>query len=132
MRLVNLKNAEVVVLDEETPYGIFMEALVKLLISSPYAIITVAVAYISGHLWTYIIFAYFSKREKTILNENVGKIGLGLAWFALVLLPIYTMLYKSITITNIHLSEIVFTDLIISLALQAVILAIIYFLHRKG
>lgn len=132
MRLMILKNANVGALDAGTPYSKFMDELVKLLASCPYAMITLAVANISGHLWTYIIFAFLCKREKTILNKEIAKIGLGLMWFALVLLPIYAVLYNSITVTEIHLAEIVITDLVISLVLQAVILAIVYFLHRKG
>lgn len=109
----------------------YMDALIKLLISSPYMIITVALAYLSGHLWAYIILSYFSKRGSKILNSLMGKVGLGLLWFSLVLLAVDLIIYRSF-ITLTILKEILITVLVMSLALQATILMIINVLYRKG
>lgn len=110
----------------------FMDKLVETVITSPYLLLPVALAYISGHLWAYIILAYFSKRERKVLYSLVGKVGLGLIWFALVLIPIYIISYKNINITLARLQEIIITVLVISLALQTIILILVYFIHGKG
>ena len=108
----------------------YMNALMALLTSNSYIIITVALAYLSGNIWLYIILSYFSKRERNFLNNTVGKVGLGILWFSLILLGIYIFVYRSI-ITIENMNEILITNLVISLALQAIVLLIINVLHRK-
>lgn len=110
----------------------FLVALLQLLTSSPYIICTVALSYFSGHLWAYIILSYLSKKERKILYSLFGKLSLGLMWFALVLIPIYLVRFKSVNIIGEQLLEILITVLAIAFALQLIILFVVFFLHRKG
>ena len=110
----------------------FLVALLQFLTSSPYIICTVALSYISGHLWVYIILSYFSKKERKILYSLFGRLSLGLMWFAAVLIPAYIIRFKSVNIIGEQLFEILITVLVIALALQLIILFVVFFLHRRG
>lgn len=111
---------------------VFLVALLQFLTSSPYIMCIVALSYISGHLWAYIILSYFSKKERKILYSLFGKLSLGLMWFAAVLIPAYIVRFKSVNIIVEQLLEISITVLVIALALQLVALFVIFFLHRRG
>lgn len=110
---------------------IIEKKIVEFVMSCPHIFCTLILAGISGHLWTYIILAYFSKRERKFLNSRVSKIGLGILWFAVVLIPIYLIFYNNLNITIEHLKEVVFTVLAISLALQAVIVIVTNYIYRN-
>lgn len=110
----------------------FLVALLQFLTSSPYITCTVALSYISGHLWVYIILSYFSKKERKILYSLIGRLSLGLMWFAAVLIPAYIIRFKSVNIIGEQLFEILITVLVIALALQLIILFVVFFLHRRG
>lgn len=110
----------------------FLVALLQFLTSSPYIICIVALSYISGHLWVYIILSYFSKKERKILYSLFGKLSLGLMWFAVVLIPAYIVRFRSVNIIVEQLLEISITVLVIALALQLIALFVIFFLHRRG
>ncbi|WP_144373039.1 hypothetical protein [Vogesella urethralis] len=51
-------------------------------------------AFFSGHLWIYVYFEFFAKltKRKSMVDNNYGKISVGLIWFSFFLLPI--VLYK--------------------------------------
>lgn len=120
-------NIPILLLKNDVGYNAFINSLVESAASSPYILISLGLAYISGNLWACEIYFYYSKKERKILYSWIGKIGLGLLWFALVFLPIHIIVYKSIIINIVTLNELLITVLIVSFALQA----IIYFLHRK-
>ena len=83
----------------------FAAALLRFLTSSPYILCTVALSYISGHLWAYIILSYFSKQERKILYSLFGKLALGLMWFAIILMPTYVFVFRSFNIISAQLLE---------------------------
>lgn len=116
--------------NNDLPDG-FESILYKFIISTPYSIPTIVLAYVSGNMWAYIILSYFSKKERKILENWITKICLGILWFALVLLPIYFIHFKSLKFTVNRLIDIIITDIVISLAFQAIVIAVIYISHRK-
>ena len=106
-------------------------ALIGLLVTSPPLLIAVTLAYFSGHLWTYIILSYVSKKERKILCSRLGRIGVGLIWFALLSIPVSAILYSNLLFSTERLASISITTAISSLALQAIILIAINFFARE-
>lgn len=109
-----------------------IQAAVDLLIKSPQALITVLLAWFSGNVWTYIILSYFSKKERNILNSNLSKISIGLFWFALIFVFFHLIMYKNLIITFTNVLDSLVSVLIISLALQFIVLFFASVLNRKG
>lgn len=109
-----------------------IRASVDLLIKSPQALITILLAWFSGNVWTYIILSYFSKKERNILNSNLSKISIGLFWFSLIFVFFHLVMYKNLIITFTNVLDSVVSVLIISLALQFIVLFFASVLNRKG
>lgn len=106
-------------------------SFINLLTSSPYLLVPFILSFISGHMWSYIILSHFTKKERKILCSKVSRISLGLLWLALVLIFTYAITYRTFEVNIDNLKNIIFTALIISFALQAIILAIIT-ICKKG
>lgn len=116
--------------DAEVPnenVGIYLDELTKIIVNTPGAVLTIALAYVSGHVWTYIVFAFITKRERRILSSKLGKMGLGILWFAVVSTLLKFIVSMAIGSGGVDLVGIS----VISCALQAVILAIIWFFQRR-
>lgn len=109
-----------------------VDSFTNLIISSPYLLIPFVCSYFFGYLWSYIILSYFSKKERKILCNIVGRISLGLLWLALVLFFTYTITYGSLEFNIDNLKNIIYTAVIISGAIQAVVFAAIITLYKKG
>ena len=110
---------------------IFISKFVEWITSSPYLMILIAIMYLSGHIWVYIVFTYCSKKERKLLNSIVGRLVLGLLWIALILIPTYIITYKSTTIEWEYFTDILSTAVVLALAIQAVIFGLINFLCRR-
>lgn len=109
----------------------FSNELLKLLAGSPLMLIAAALACCSGHLWSYIILSYFSKKERKILESFYGRISLGLIWFALLYIPLHLLHFKKLLFDLESIIQILPNVIIVSLALQALLFIIINFLFRK-
>lgn len=109
----------------------FLAVLLQYITSSPYILFTVALAYLSGNLWVYIILSYCSKRGQKYLGSLVSKIGLGLLWFALIMIPIYNCVHRKFTIEILLLPQIIATVWVLSFAMQAIVFIVVYFVYRK-
>jgi threonine/homoserine efflux transporter RhtA len=110
----------------------FSDELFRVLASSPFMILTAAIACGSGHLWAYMIFSYFSKKERKILESFYGRTALGLIWFALIIIPVHlisngNLLFELSSITNALPSVIIF-----GLATQAMIFIVVYYVCKRG
>ena len=110
----------------------FWDELLKVLASSPLMIVTVAIACGSGHLWAYIIFSHFSKKERKILESFFGRISLGLIWFALVLIPTHYIYNGNLSFNLDSITSTLPNVIIFGLASQAIIMVIANFLFKKG
>ncbi len=110
----------------------FGNELLKVLAGSPLMLIAVALACCSGHLWSYIILSYFSKKERKILESFYGRISLGLIWFSLIYIPIHFIHVRKLLFDLNSIIQMLPNVIIVSLALQALLFIVINFLSRKG
>lgn len=110
-----------------------LQTAVNLITSSEYILVPFILAFFEGQLWIYIICLHprVTKKSRKILNTWYARIALGLAWEALVLIPIYLIHCGNLMIQVDNLMQIEFTALMVSFALQLPILGLITFL-RKG
>lgn len=65
--------------------------IVEFLLQTPKALAVAVFSYLSGQVWLYVIFTYLrpNMKGKSILDNLGGKIGLGLLWHVVVLIPLY-------------------------------------------
>lgn len=68
-----------------------VEAATEFLIATPVAMVFLVLAFLSGHLWIFILLTYAksTSRGNRKIDNTYGKIALGIAWLAIVLLPVY-------------------------------------------
>lgn len=109
-----------------------IQASADLLIKSPQALITVLLAWFSGNVWTYIILSHFSKKERKILNSNLSKVSIGLFWFSLIFVFFHFVMHQNLIITFTNVLDSLVSVLIISLALQFIVLFFASVVNRKG
>ena len=108
-----------------------LDAFIRLIISSPYYLIPFVSSYISGHVWSYIILSYFSKKERKILCSFQGRLSLGVVWSAFVFLITHLVMYLSLNVNLESYKNVIFLSTLVSLAAQGIILAVITFVYRK-
>jgi threonine/homoserine efflux transporter RhtA len=110
-----------------------IEAIIRLLVNSPPMLLTVAMACGSGHLWVYIIFSHFTKKEHAFLENIYGKTALGLIWFALIFIPVHLILNNTIIIDpdDMNINTYLLNIIVFGLASQAVIFIIYYYSGKK-
>ena len=102
------------------------EQLIEALKRCPQAVVVLALSFISGHLWVYIVLLRPWTRSGSRLLENVvARTGLGLLWFSVVLVPIYLVNCHSASFRYEKLVELVVPTLVTGLFVQAIIFAII-------
>lgn len=109
-----------------------IDAIVSFLVSSPKALATIIFSWVSGHTWSYIIFTYFRNKEKStdFFDGWIGKVSLGLLWFALVLLPINAIVNKSMQVDYESILNVAYTTILYAFVLQAVIFILITVFKR--
>jgi len=123
--------SSIVLMLYNTPFSEISRELVKFLLNTPSLLVTICLAFLSGHHWIYIILTYVSKKERKILSSRTGKICIGLLWFILISVPISLILYRSIRFSLERLISISVTCAIYSLWLQAIIFITINLFERK-
>lgn len=109
-----------------------IQAVVSFVTSSIYTLLPPVLAFFSGQLWVFVVYFYtdMPKKVRKCINKWYGRVALGLAWQACVLIPTYIASFGSIHIQIANLLEIEFTVLAISFALQLPITGLIIFLHK--
>lgn len=110
----------------------FSNELLNVLAGSPLMLVAVALACCSGHLWSYIIFNHFNKKERKILESFYGRTSLGLIWFSLIYIPLHFIHTKELLFDLASIIQMLPNVIIVSLALQALIFIVINFLSGKG
>lgn len=106
-------------------------AIIRLLVGSPPLLIMFASAYLSGHMWTYLILSYVSKKERKILYSLIGRVSIGITWFAFVAIPVSLIIYKNVLFSVERLVSISITTTVFSLASQAILLFVINVIARE-
>ena len=106
------------------------EAVFEHIISTPMYIATLFFAFLSGHLWAYIVLVYFTKKERALLTNICGKTILGILWFSFILIPIYLVTYKNLIINQENLIKVMSSVILFSLVTQLIVFIIINLVKR--
>lgn len=109
-----------------------IQAIVSFVTSSIYTLLPPVLAFFSGQLWIFVVCFYtdIPKKSRKSINKWYGRVALGLAWQALVLIPTYVAFFGNLHIQTANLLEIEFTVLAISFALQLPVVGLIILLHK--
>ncbi len=109
-----------------------VQSVVNFIIGSPKVLATLVLSWVSGHTWSYIVFTYFRDKKNStgFFDGWMGKVALGLLWFSLVLLPIYAIVHGSFSIEYDKVLDVVFSTILYSYVLQAVIFIAITLFKR--
>jgi len=104
-----------------------MDKGIEYIISTPKALVAIFFSALSGHLWIYIISAYFVKEQKNKekLDSLTGKIAVGLIWFSFIMLPVYLITHGTFNIEYEKLLHSVFSTILYGLFIQAIIVGLI-------
>ena len=99
--------------------GLLLEHLAE----TPKAMGALAVSFVSGHLWYFIVTTFIRSKTKgnPVLKEIVGKTGLGLLWFSLILILCYWWKHGKFDFAYQGMLEITIPVLVFGLAGQLVI-----------
>jgi hypothetical protein len=101
------------------------EPVLEYLRQTPYALAVLVFSYFSGQLWTFLILGYLKKGTagNRVLNSVAGKVSLGIAWFALVLVPIFYLSHESLRFTYDSILSVVIATLVAGLCAQVLTVA---------
>jgi hypothetical protein len=99
------------------------DVLSNYLRATPQAIAVLIVAFLSGHLWVYIITAYLRRNTKgnRLLQSTAGRIAIGMAWLAVVMIPVYFTEYGTWPADYGNILAIVIPTIVLALFAQVVI-----------
>jgi hypothetical protein len=97
------------------------EKLVELIISIPQLLIACGVSFLSGNVWLWLIYTYFKKSNKgvTYLKSGWAKMGLGMLWNTLFLIPSYFIKFGFNTNVDGKILSIIGFTLLIASGMQA-------------
>ena len=114
----------------------FWNTILDVIISSPILLLTVATAWVSGHLWAYILMSCFTKKERGSLMVNFiesrfGRIVLGLFWFSVVIIPVHFVYYRKLSFDLDSIASVLPNVIVFGLAIQALIFAIVNYLFKR-
>jgi len=114
----------------------FWNAAFDIIVSSPLMLLTIALAWVSGHLWAYILLSWFSKKERKrlvakLIDSRFGRIVLGLCWFSIIIIPVHLVFYRSLSFTFYSVISVLPNVLVFGLAIHTLIFAYVNFLFKK-
>ncbi|OEE34435.1 hypothetical protein A1QO_07915 [Vibrio genomosp. F10 str. ZF-129] len=109
-----------------------IQTVITFLVGSPKVLATLVLSWISGHMWSYIVFTYFREKNKSegFFDGWLGKTALGLFWFSLIMLPIYYLVHASFTIEYENILSVLITTILYSYVVQAIIFIAITLFKR--
>lgn len=118
---------------KQSIYDAASDKVLEYLLATPAALATVVFAFISGHMWTYIVFTYFQdkKKAKGHFDGWIGKVALGLFWFAIVCAPVYWCLHRSFSIKYGNVLECVVPTILYGMVLQGLVFAALAILKKE-
>lgn len=93
--------------------------------STPIALAALAISFLSGQLWVFVIFEYMhpSKKANKALDNAAAKAALGLLWFALVLVPFYYIQFDDLSLEYQNILQLTVPTLVLGLFAQAIAFA---------
>ena len=115
-----------------TPESQLVKAILDLLSKNPLALVSIGLAWISGNVWVYIILGYFSIKERDFLSKNWCKMSVGIIWFSLIYVFFHLITYKNLIISFTNVLEHLISVVIISYALQFIVLLFVSVFSKKG
>ena len=100
-----------------------IENIVTFLISTPKVLVAIVFSWVSGHLWSYVLFTYFRDKTKSIgfFDGWMGKASLGILWFALIIVPINYMVNDTFNIEYENILKVIYSVVLYGFVLQAFI-----------
>ncbi len=124
------------------------ESLLNLIILPP-VVFSVALAYLSGHVWAYVIFARIfpdataksAENRQTqyirfVLDHNIGRVALGLLWLALWLLVLtvlpWLVVNRNLLITTDYITGRLPMIWILAMASEAALSVILLFIPARA
>jgi hypothetical protein len=90
-------------------------------------------SFLSGHLWLWIIFAFYKSTTKgdKYLANNYAKTALGVAWFALILFPLYLYKHGFNSTVDTEIFDLIGFTIILGLFLQGLGFIAIVLINNK-
>lgn len=101
--------------------------LLEYIVTIPQLLFAAALSFLSGHLWIWVIYAYYfnSTRASKYLNNWAAKTALGVFWYAITLLPIYFYKFGFNNEVDGNIIKVIGFTLLIGSFLQAIATIII-------
>ncbi len=102
------------------------EQVLDYLRQTPKAVAVLVVSYLSGHLWVFIITAFFRSRTRgdQLLKSVTGRTAVGLLWFASLLVPIYLLRFGGLHFEYANILELTVPTLVAGLFFQLLVFII--------
>ncbi len=99
--------------------------IVDYLRRTPHAVAVLFFSFMSGQLWTFVIAAYCRRgtRGNKLLQSITGRTAAGLAWFAIVMVPVYALYNQRLDFDYANVLSLVVPTIVIGLSVQVVIFA---------
>jgi hypothetical protein len=96
--------------------------LLEYILTIPQLPFATALSFLSGHLWIWVIYAYYfnGTRASKYLDNWAAKTALGAFWYAIALLPIYFCKYGFNSEVDGNIIKIIGFTLLVGSFLQAI------------
>jgi flagellar biosynthesis protein FliQ len=93
------------------------------LAQTPKALAVLVVSYFSGHLWVFMITAFFRSRTRgdNLLRSVTGRTAVGLVWFTSILGPFYFLKFGALTFEYANVLDLAVPTLVIGLFVQLLV-----------
>jgi len=101
------------------------DQIVEFLRRTPQAAAVLAISFLSGQLWAYLVLVRRTSQKGTSLLKTIpAKTALGLLWFSFVLVPLYGVSCRSLVFHYEKILGLIVPTLVTGLFLQALIFAL--------
>ncbi len=96
--------------------------LLEYIVTIPQLLTATVLSFLSGHLWIWVIYAYYfnSTKASKYLNNWVAKIALGVFWYSISLVPYYFYKFGFKQEVGKNVLEVIIFSLLIGSFLQAI------------
>jgi asparagine N-glycosylation enzyme membrane subunit Stt3 len=108
------------------------KTLIAYLVKTPKALALAVFSYLSGQLWLYLIFAHFrtTGKGKSLLDNFAGKMGLGVLWHGVVLVPLYLIQNGATAFDHEKIFALTVPVIVFALVAQTLVLIIVTIIYR--
>lgn len=93
---------------------------------TPAASAVLVASFLSGHLWVFVITAFFRSKTKgdQHLKTITGRTALGVLWFAAMMTPIYFVKFRTLDFAYTNMLEVTVPTLVVGLLVQLAVFLI--------